>query len=110
MRWRKSSSTVSDIRLCYSSSEGRGYHSIIHVPKELKRARKIRNQAGKEERLSISIMERHHQHTSPFPPEFRTTHNFYTKEVFVMPLHPNYFLHGVERGMKGTERESRLLD
>jgi len=35
-------------------------------------------------------MERHYQHTSPFPPEFRTTHNFYTKEVFVMPLHPAF--------------------
>jgi hypothetical protein len=36
-------------------------------------------------------MERHYQHTSPFPPEFRTTHNFFTKEVFVMPLHPAIF-------------------
>ena len=34
-------------------------------------------------RTNNSIMERHHQHTSPFPPEFRTTHNFFTKEVFV---------------------------
>jgi hypothetical protein len=33
-------------------------------------------------------MERHYQHTSPFPPEFRTTHNFYRIEVFAMPLHP----------------------
>jgi hypothetical protein len=35
-------------------------------------------------------MERHYQHTSPFPPEFRTTHNFFTKEVFVVPLHPAF--------------------
>jgi hypothetical protein len=43
--------------------------------------------AGQEEASQISAKERHHQHTSPFPPEFRTTHNFFTKEVFVMPLH-----------------------
>jgi len=42
-------------------------------------------------KLYISNMERHHQHTSPFPPEFRTTHNFFTKEVFVMPLHLAFF-------------------
>ena len=40
--------------------------------------------------MLISNMERHYQHTSPFPPEFRTTHNFFTKEVFVMPLHPAF--------------------
>ena len=44
-------------------------------------------------------MERHYQHTSPFPPEFRTTHNFFTKEVFVMPLHPVFFR--VERADSG---------
>lgn len=38
----------------------------------------------------VSNMERHYQHTSPFPPEFRTTHNFFTKGVFVVPLHPTF--------------------
>ena len=42
--------------------------------------------------LLVTTMEGHHQHTSPFPPEFRTTHNFFTKRG-VRYASPPYIFH-----------------
>ena len=68
-----------------------GLRSFTSVPKRIKTHTLYSLLTGTEGVLSISTMERHHQHTSPFPPEFRTTHNFFTKRGVRLASPPYHF-------------------
>jgi hypothetical protein len=72
------------------------YHLGIVKPKRIRDCRRYTRSGRARGNSAITTMEGHHQHTSPFPPEFRTTHNFFTKEVFVFPS-THTFLHQNER-------------